>query len=93
MSPVALRDAKHAQRLDWLRTYPHVRELPGVHDRVSGRQTEALDVALKQMKFLRLYAPSCLPAATRWRIRLLVSELRGESISAKDRQWALHGKL
>lgn len=93
MSTLATRDTKHTARLDWLRRYPVVSELPGVHDTLTGRQAEALDRALRAMTLVKLFAPSGLPAATRWRIRLLVSELRGEAVSDAARRWALKGKL
>lgn len=82
---LAQRTAKHADRLAWLQAHPDLlAKLPGAGDDVDARTSEALDEALRQMKFLQLYAPSSGPVATRWGIRLLVSEIRGQVVTGQD---------
>ena len=84
----------HAQRLAWLRAHPDLlARLPGVHEDVEPAQSEALDEAVKGLKFMKLYAPTAAPITVRWGIRLCVSELRGEGVSPKDQQWATRGRL
>jgi hypothetical protein len=85
-------DKKHEARLDWLRAHPALlAQLPGVTIDPTRAQTEAIDVALRGMQIVRLYAATTDPKNARWDIRLCVSELRGEAVSDKDRRWALRG--
>ncbi len=82
----------HAARLDWLRARPDLlAQLPSVTQDPDLNQLETLDMVLRGMQIVRLYPSRTRPDAVRWAIRLLVSELRGEPVSEKDRQWALRG--
>jgi hypothetical protein len=83
----AERSEKHARRLDWLRTWPALADLPGAADDVTPAKSEALDRVLRAMKLVKLYAPSSGPDATRWGIRLLVSELRGQHVEGTGQRW------
>ena len=85
---------KHAQRLDWLRAHPALlAQLPGVTEDITRKKAEALDTALRGLTLVRLFAVTAAPESTRWQIRLLVSELRGQPVSDLDRRWALRGEL
>ena len=78
----------HELRLDWLRTHPALlARLPGAVQDVDPKQHEALDEALRGMKLVRLYAPTSAVDSTRWGIRLLVSELRGEHVPDKQQRY------
>lgn len=78
------RHAKHAARLAWLRDHPDLlARLPGANSDVDARQYQALDEALRTMKLVQLYAPTSEAQASRWGIRLLVSELRGDPVSTR----------
>jgi len=82
---LAQRTAKHADRLGWLKAQPMLLAcLPGANDDVTDISSQVLDDAVRQMKFLKLYAPSSGPDATRWGIRLLVSEIRGQLVTGQD---------
>lgn len=75
------RQAKHDQRLTWLRAHPELlTRLPGANDNVERDHSEALDIALRGMKLERLYTMRSLAEQTRSSIRLLVSEIRGETV-------------
>lgn len=75
------RAAQHAQRLDWLRQRPGLlAQLPSATDAIDPEHDEALDSAVRQMKHVRLYAPTATGPRARRGIQLLVSELRGEAI-------------
>lgn len=81
------RHQKHQQRLAWLRARPELlARLPGAKGHVDRAQLDALDEAVRQMKHVRLYAPTTTPVNVRWGIRLLVSELRGQVV-AKDQRF------
>lgn len=80
----AQRTLKRQQRLDWLRAYPSLAQLPGAHENVEGESSAALDQALRDMRLVQLYAPSLGSDAGRWNIRLLVSELRGQPTPGLD---------
>lgn len=74
------RQQQHAARLAWLRDHPDVlAQLPTANEDVDARQSEALDHVVKDLKQVRLFAPTAAPVNARWWIRLLVSELRGET--------------
>jgi hypothetical protein len=82
------RDIRHAQRLRWLREHPDVlARLPGAMDDVEPDQSAALGEALALMKAARLYAPTSSTTASRWGIRLCVSELRGQVVTGRDQRW------
>ena len=80
-----LRAERQVQRLAWLRAHPALlARLPGIHDDVEPVQSEALDEAVRQMKHVRLYAPTSAPIGVRRAIRTLVSELRGEDSGMRE---------
>ncbi len=86
------RAKQHDQQLAWLRArHELLAHLPGVTHDPTRAQAEALDSAVRQMQHVRLYSPNTRAATVRWGIRLLVSEVRGEPVSAKDTRWALRG--
>lgn len=72
------RAAKHRARLAWLR--PLMAQVPGAVEDVDDKKRAALDDAYTRMVRVGLYAPTSERRATRWGIRLLVSELRGEHV-------------
>jgi hypothetical protein len=77
----AQRSAQHEQRLAWLTVHPDLlARLPGANDDVEPAQSEALDEALRAMSLIRLYAPTAARVNTRWSIRGLVSQIRGEHV-------------
>lgn len=77
----ARRAQQHADRLHWLKANRDLYlRLPGAKQDVERDHAAALDEAVKQMKFYRLYHPSSAPESVRWGIRILVSELRGELV-------------
>jgi len=74
----ARRVEQHQRRLAWLQAHPELlARLPGMANDVSDAQSEALNEALRGMKLVKLYAPTSDNQASRWSIRVLVSELRG----------------
>jgi len=80
------RAVQHAQRLDWLRAHPALlARLPGAVTAIDEAQSEALDEAFRKMQLVRLYAPTSAPDKSRWGIRLLVSELRGQAVDKAER--------
>lgn len=82
------RALNHELRLDWLRAHPTLlARLPGAMNDLDARQAEALDEALRGMSLIRLYAPTSAADKSRWGIRLLVSELRGEPVDSKDQRY------
>jgi hypothetical protein len=73
---------QHRQRLAWLATHPTLlARLPGIAHDVSPTESEALEETLRAMRLVRLYAPTASSAASRWSIRLCVSELRGQTVA------------
>lgn len=90
----ARRAAQHDARIAWLRAHPELlARLPVATEDVEDHHAAALDEAVRRMKHERLFAPTAAPVNTRWWIRLLVSELRGQPVSAKEERWALRGEL
>ncbi len=71
-----LRD-QHQRRLDYLRDHPEVLDaLPGADEDVDAIGEECLNLVLRQMQLVKLFAPTAAPRTTRDHIRQLVSELR-----------------
>jgi len=88
----ARRQQQHAARLAWLRARPELlAQLPSATEDVDPAQSAALDRTVKDLKQVRLLAPTAAPVNARWWIRLWVSELRGEPVSPKEQRWALRG--
>jgi len=72
------------QRRVWLEQRPELlTRLPSSNDDVEAAHSDALDEALKQMKFYRLYAATTAPVHGRWGIRLIVAAIRGEPVNGK----------
>lgn len=77
----SVREIRHAARKTWLENYPHLADLPGATSGViTITQRAALEAARLLMVAAGLYTGTSEPKATRWGIRLVVSEIRGESL-------------
>jgi len=88
----AHRHERHLHKLAWLRARPELLvRLPSAGQDVTPDQSEALDSAVRQMKHVRLYAPTSSADTVRWGIRALVSELRGEVLPGPARSPSLKG--
>lgn len=73
------RARKRQGRREWLLARPDLfARLPGVNDDVTLVGRGALEHARIGLTAAGLYAPSSEPMATRWGIRRLVSDIRGE---------------
>ena len=77
----AQRDARKAARIHWLKGTPALlARLPGADQNVSPDQHDALLAAYERMVDAGLYSRTNDKQATRWGIRLLVSEIREEAL-------------
>lgn len=74
---------------DWLQGHPELlARLPGAGDDVKPDQAAALDQARLEMARDSLCSATADPHATRWTLRLLVSEVRGQPVGdAQRRGW------
>jgi hypothetical protein len=78
--------ARELQR-DWLQGHPELlARLPGVSDDVGPDQAAALDQARLEMVRAFLCSATADPDATRWMLRLLVSEVHGEPVGDAQRR-------
>jgi len=81
-----------AQRRAWLEARPELlARLPSSNDDVDDAQSAALDDAVKQMKFYKLYGPTTPAMSLRWGIRQLVAELRRERVTSQDPKYRQRG--
>lgn len=87
----AQRNHRHAARLAWLEAHPALEvRLAGAHEDVSVEQSLALGEARESMVRAGLYSHTSDIKATRWGIRLLVSELRGHAVHGTDYRYIKH---
>ena len=81
------RQSRKDARRRWLERSPLLPLLPGAAEDVSYEQSSALGLALMGMRAVGLYAATSELRASRWRMRLTVSAIRGERVSGKDQRY------
>lgn len=81
------RASRKGARLAWLLGSDLMHMLPGAADDVSPEQSTALELARTRMVLAGLYSPTSERRATRWGIRLLISELRKQHVGGKDQRY------
>jgi hypothetical protein len=87
------RLSQKAARRAWLEARPALlARLPSANDDVGDGESEALDEAVRGLKLVKLYAASTAPINARWGVRMVVAEIRGESVSGQDPKYRGVGK-
>ena len=81
------RDARKERRRAWLIDAQFFTSIPGANNHIGSLQAEALEGVRRMMVEAGLYSTTSEKRATRWGIRLLVSEIRGEYVAGKDQRY------